>query len=123
MLLQETVSKQDVSLSEKVLLEFVTGVPALYGLEYCAFNIHQLLHLPAAVLNWGPMWAFSCFQFEGNIGQILSLVKGSNCVPMQVFRSFAIRKALPALYDKYCVVQDVRLVSLLNRLYSILACK
>jgi len=40
----------------------------------------------------------------------------SNCVPMQVFRSFTIRKALPTLYSKYCAIPDVRLGSLLDRL-------
>jgi len=116
-LLRDTVCKKDVSLSQKVLLEFVVGVHTLYGLEYCTFNVHQLLHFPAAVLNWGPLWAFSCFRFEDNIGQILSLVKGSNCVPMQVFRSFTIRKTLPELYSKYCAVPDVRLRSFLDRLW------
>jgi len=116
-LLQESVSKADVLLSEKVLLDFATSVSALYGIEHCTFNVHQLLHLPAAVLNWGPLWAFSCFRFEGNIGQILSLVKGSNCVPLQVFRAFATRKTLPTVYDQYSTVKNITLESLLKRLW------
>src|SRR6218665_1246490 len=116
-LLQESISKQDVLLAEKALIEFAAGVPVLYGSEYCTFNVHQLLHLPQAVLNWGPLWAFSCFRFESNIGQIISLVTGSNCVPMQIFRSVATRNALPGLYSRYCAVQDIQLESILNRLW------
>ena len=78
-LLQETVDR-DVFLAENVLLEFVSGVPALYGLEYCTFNVRQLLHLPAAIFNWGPLWAFSCFRFEGSIScPLWSVLCGPRC--------------------------------------------
>ena len=28
-------------------------------------NIHLLEHVPTCVKNWGPLWAYSCFAFEG----------------------------------------------------------
>lgn len=115
-LLQDCVQTQDTDLAERVLAEFAVGVHRLYGLEYCTFNVHQLLHLPAAVRNWGPLWAFSCFRFESNIGKIVGLVRGSKGVPLQIYNSFVTRAQLPALYSRYCSVQDVSLEVIINRL-------
>lgn len=35
-----------------------------------SFNIHLLLHLPRAVQQTGPLWASSCFPFEGYNGDL-----------------------------------------------------
>jgi len=115
-LLQDCVTGADVAAAESALQEFVQGVQALYGDQYCTFNVHQLLHLCDAVQNWGPLWAFSCFRFENNIGQILSLVRGSKCVPEQIFQSFLTRSVLPTLFEKYCSVLDMHVDSLMQRL-------
>jgi len=48
-LLQDCVQTEDTDLAESALAEFALGVHRLYGLEYCTFNVHQLLHLPTAV--------------------------------------------------------------------------
>lgn len=115
-LLQDSATLVDVDAAERSLQEFVVGVHTLYGEEYCTFNVHQLLHLCDAVRNFGPLWAFSCFRFESNIGQLLSLVRGSKCVPGQIFQAFLTRSVLPTLLDKYCVVLDMHADVLMQRL-------
>lgn len=35
------------------------------GRHNCTMNIHLLCHLATCVRNWGPLWAYSCFPFEG----------------------------------------------------------
>lgn len=115
-LLQDRAQTQDTDLAKRTLAEFAVGVHHLYGLEYCTFNMHQLLHLPAALRNWGPLWAFSSFRFESNIGKILGLVRGSKGVPLQIYTSFVTSAQLPALYSRYCSVQAVSLEVLINRL-------
>jgi len=115
-LLQDSATHEDIDTAERSLQEFVVGVHTLYGEEYCTFNVHQLLHLCDAVGNFGPLWAFSCFRFENNIGQLLSLVRGSKCVPGQIFQSFLTRSVLPKLLDKYCVVLDMHADVLMHRL-------
>lgn len=115
-LLQDCVTDEDLVAAERALLEFAVGVRTLYGEEFCTFNVHQLLHLCAALRNWGPLWAFSCFRFESNIGQILSLVRGSKCVPEQIFHSFLTRSVLPTLFEKYCSVLDMHVDALMQRL-------
>ena len=47
-------------------------------------NTHCLLHLPAAVMNLGPLWAHSCFPFEAANGELLQFFHGSQAVEKQV---------------------------------------
>ena len=47
-------------------------------------NIHNLLHIPNAVKNMGPLWAHSCFPFEIANGELLKLFHGSQAVEKQV---------------------------------------
>lgn len=115
-LLQDNISSVEVDLAENALKHFVRQVPILYGQEYCTFNVHQLLHIADAVRDWGPLWVFSCFRFESNIGHIISLVRGTKCVPMQICKTFWLRTVLPTLHLKYFNGCDMRLDSLYNRL-------
>jgi len=48
-------------------------------------NIHNLLHLPQAVRNLGPLWSHSCFPFESANGDMLKLFHGSQAVEKQVW--------------------------------------
>jgi len=43
-------------------------------------------------------------------------VRGSKCVPAQIFQSFLVRSVLPTLFEKYCSVIDMHVHSLMNRL-------
>ena len=37
-------------------------------------NIHLLSHIAECVRNWGPLWAYSCFQFEGMNRELKALI-------------------------------------------------
>lgn len=37
----------------------------MYGKVNVSYNVHQLLHLTDSVEARGPLWATSCFPFEG----------------------------------------------------------
>lgn len=115
-LLQDKVSQTEVDLGDKALKHFVKKVPILYGGEFCTFNVHQLLHIADAVRDWGPLWGFSCFRFENNIGEILSLVRGKKCVRKQICKTFLLHRLIPIMYSKYFTVCDMQLDSLFNRL-------
>lgn len=45
----------------------------LYGVENCAFIVHQLMHLVASVKAFGPLSGVSAFVFESNNGQLYPL--------------------------------------------------
>ena len=116
-LLQDSINATDLAAAESALCEFCQDVETLYGAEFCTFNVHQLLHLCNAVRSFGPLWAFSCFRFENNIGHILSLVRGSKCFAEQIFKSFLTRSVLPTLFAKYCSVLDMHVDVHMQRLW------
>ncbi|XP_026475923.1 uncharacterized protein LOC113381164, partial [Ctenocephalides felis] len=55
----------------------------LYGEMYCSINVHQLLHLPDCVQNLGPLWVYSCFEYEDINGQLLKLIHGTRHIDSQ----------------------------------------
>ena len=86
-LLQSSVTSAELDAAERALRKFVSEVRTLYGLEYMSFNVHQLLHLPQSVRNWGPIWGISTFPFKGNGGRLLRMFSGTQHVSLQVCKS------------------------------------
>lgn len=114
-LTQDSVSLDSIAAAERALYQFVEDVPRLYSEEYCTFNVHQLLHVPNAVRDWGPFHLTSTFRFESNIGDLVSLVRGTKCVPAQICRTFLLKSYLPQLIDEHFPADD-RWKSLMKRL-------
>ena len=52
-------------------------------------NIHLLLHLPDTVKELGPLWAYSCFHFEGLNGVLKGLVRGTQHIDKQLVISYS----------------------------------
>ena len=61
----------------------------------CGLNVHNCIHLPDFVRNWGPMWAWSCFGFESFNGSIIKQVHGTRNACSQVFEVEVIIKFCP----------------------------
>lgn len=51
-------------------------------------NLHLLRHVVSCVHNRGPLWAYSCFSFEGMNGQLKSFFHGSRNMNKQVNTCF-----------------------------------
>ena len=47
-------------------------------------NVHLLSHLSQCVRNWGPLWAYSGFFFEGMNGYIKGFFHGTREMSKQV---------------------------------------
>lgn len=47
--------------ARQLLFEFVHDVPVLYSNEECNMYTHLLLHIPAQVVRFGPLWTTSTF--------------------------------------------------------------
>ncbi|XP_072145675.1 uncharacterized protein [Dermacentor andersoni] len=84
LLLQDTVSKDNITTSTNCLVRFVVDVQFLYGEKHMTNNVHQLLHIPKSVVLQGPLWADSCFSFEFHIGHLKELVMSAKGVPIQI---------------------------------------
>ena len=48
-------------------------------------NIHLLRHLAFHVINWGPLWVYSCFSFESLNGELKKYFHGTRNMSDQVF--------------------------------------
>ncbi|XP_040074074.1 uncharacterized protein LOC115330680 [Ixodes scapularis] len=100
LLLSESVSVEDIDISERLLLRFVYGVKNLYGERFCSFNVHQLTHIADSVRNWGPLWSTSAFLFENRNGELMRLVKGTQAVEKQLASLVAISNALSVIQNR-----------------------
>ena len=56
------------------------------GERYMTISIHNLLHSPKVVRHLGPLWVNSCFAFEMAIGELLSLLHGSQGIVQYLYR-------------------------------------
>lgn len=54
------------------------------------FNNHLLTHAAACVRMWGPLWAYSLFQYEHANGVLGGLFRGTRMVGMQIVKKVLI---------------------------------
>ena len=101
-LLNKSISNEDLEHSENVLEHFVSMSAALYEERFLTLNFHLLLHLTDNVRQIGPLWAYSCFPFENANGFILKLVRGTQSVENQILDSVSVIRSLPFL-EKKCI--------------------
>lgn len=85
LLCQPSISEQMIRDSSRALHEFVRRFEHLYGRKFMSCNVHSLLHLPEIVRKMGPLWTFSCFDFEDINGKLKNLVHGSKNAQLQVY--------------------------------------
>lgn len=97
LLLQDSISPNDVESSSSMLLHFCTRMEALYGRRYETYNVHMLLHLPDCVRHLGPLWGTSCFWFEGYNGDLTKLFHGTQNVDIQITHAVCIHQKIPEL--------------------------
>lgn len=76
-LLSKSITYNDLDFAETLLYQYCGKTSDLYGPRKETFNHHSLLHL-------GPLWAYSCFFYEGLNGDLRSLFHGTKKVHMQI---------------------------------------
>ena len=60
-------------------------------------NVHDLLHLCDDVINNGPLFTHSCFEFEDFNGELVSLIRGTQHVELQILNAISLYQKLPKL--------------------------
>ena len=104
LLIQKRVTHLEVYQARKKLKEFVKRFEKLYGLKNMSFNLHQLLHACDCVGDWGPLWAYSLYYFEGENGSFLNMFNGTQSVPIQItnrFQQFQTLETLTNILNSY----------------------
>jgi hypothetical protein len=94
--------KSDVTTTcDLALHKFVFLVAELYGTAQKTYNVHLLTHLAGSVEQWGPLWAYSAFQFEDANGKLLGFFHGTRGVLSQIFKSYIGADYLKSLANRY----------------------
>ncbi|XP_068727677.1 uncharacterized protein [Montipora capricornis] len=96
-LLKKSISQDELQEAHAYLKLFVAQAPVFYGLKFQTFNVHQLLHLPEAVRDLGPLWSNSCFPFEDYNGDLRDLFHGTRNVDGQIVTAVSIIQKLPEI--------------------------
>lgn len=93
-LLGDMIPLNDAKEAHKLLLLFYELFPDLYSPEMCTANMHSLIHVTQFVLNWGPLWSYSCFGFESMNGHLRKGCHGTRYVLPQLTHTVVMRQRL-----------------------------
>lgn len=87
-------------MSLKLLLMYVHA-----GDQQVTMNVHLLSHVTNCVRNWGPLWCYSCFQFESMNKEVKKLFRGTRNMSKQVHYGdqSLVYNALACLYITGCI--------------------
>jgi len=97
LLLQESISLNDVKKASALLKHFCLKIGELYGPRYSTYNVHCLLHMTERVCDMGPLWTQSCFAFEDFNGELRNMFHGTQSVEEQLVRAVSIQQKIPSL--------------------------
>lgn len=93
-LLQKTISSEEVDRAEQMLQLFVKQHQDLFGKQNMVMVVHLLTHLTESVRRLGPLWCHSAFPFERNNGFLLKLANGTTDVLHQISSKYCLAKSL-----------------------------
>ncbi|XP_035663834.1 uncharacterized protein LOC118407465 [Branchiostoma floridae] len=96
-LLSDRISPADLQLADQQLDIFCKRFEDLYGERSQTMNMHLLRHLAHYTRLLGPLWAFSCFGFEGMNGQLRRMLHGTRFIVTQITSTLAITPGLQRL--------------------------
>lgn len=106
----DSISNDDLNDADNMLQDFVLLMGILYGPTKCTMNVHILQHAAYYVSRRGPLWAYSCFAFEGMNAFIKPLVHGTHHAMEQIGCAIGLCFGLPSftktVLDKGYVATD-----------------
>ena len=100
-LLQQSISSHQVEVCQMMLNQYCYQFSSLYSERYMTANLHLLLHLPDTVKLLGPLWVYSCFQFEGQNGLLKSMINGTRQVDKQIISTYSYIRNLPLVANSF----------------------
>ena len=83
-LYSDSIVNDDLSSADSMLQDNVLFMGILYAPTKCTMNVHLLQHFAYYVSRRGPIWAYSCFAFEGMNAFIKHLVHGTHHAMEQI---------------------------------------
>ena len=95
LLLKNVIHPAELLKAELLIQHYCFKLQHYYGERYMSANVHHLLHLPQVVRDFGPLYSYSCFAYEGLNGNLLSYIKGTQHVESQILETICIKQSLP----------------------------
>ena len=112
---RRSISMQDITEADRLLMEFYRQFVSLYGQEHCTPNLHLHGHLYECMKDYGPVYAFWLFSFERCNGILGGYHTNSRNISIQLMRKFLDSKSYapcnwPIAYkdDFYPVLEKFR---------------
>lgn len=88
------ISPVDMQKAHDLFHAFVEEFEQIYGKKNMVFNVHLLLHTVECVNRNGPLFAYSNYSSEDYLGHLISFIKGTTDVPMQIADRYMLEKNL-----------------------------
>lgn len=108
------LSKQYLDYAQHVLNHFVQSFKILYGEHRVSHNVHNLIHMPDDVRNFGVLDFFSAFKFENFMQYLKKLIRKSHKPLQQLNHRYAEIKNIlyvPGTKEKQRIALGVRNLS------------
>ena len=83
-LLQDSITEEELRVCEEKFLVFVAKYQEMFGNSVMTFNIHGLSHLVQSVRMTGPLWTSLIFPFQGAIFYLKRAITGPKGVYGQI---------------------------------------
>lgn len=97
-LCQDTIKPTEQKMACDMLNNFADEFENIYGKGAITMNIHLLRHYFQMITNCGPLWSYSLFGFENNIGSLKKLVHGNTDVLEQISKKYFISNKKVSTY-------------------------
>lgn len=88
------ITFEKIDEAERLLHSFCDDFEILYGEFNAVFNVHLLRHIADCVRNIGPLFTYSNYNFEDQIGHLISLHKGTTDVATQICEKYLLEHNL-----------------------------
>lgn len=93
------ICHENIEIARDLLNKYVKEFQDLFSIEHCSINVHQLVHLPDCVKNLGPLWAYTCYEYENLNRQLLQLIHGTGHIDTQIANSHSQLMKIPKLTE------------------------
>lgn len=85
----EKIDIQAYETATRAIKKFVNNIEKLYGMaELMKFNVHLLLHIPQSIKDFGALWAWSAFPYEGYNTVLRNMLHSSQTILQQMCKSY-----------------------------------
>ena len=88
-LCRRTLTENDVTVADLLLVQFCKRVHRLFGYEFVTPNMHLHNHLASCIRDFGPLHAFWLYAFERYNGLLGNLPNNNRGIEIQLMQRFA----------------------------------